>query len=337
MKTSELNYELPQALVAAKPASPRDSAKILVLNKKTGNLAESTFLNLGDFLNPGDVLVFNKTKVFPARAFGVKETGGKVEVIFLSEIKPDSWEVILGGKVKNGQKLIFGAGLEGTVEKTEQGNFLIVNQKAGEVFATLEKIGHVPLPPYIKRKDNKADKKEYQTVFAESVGSAAAPTASLHFSKRLLKSLEKQGVQQEFVTLHVGLGTFAPVKTEILEDHPIHSEYFELEEETAKKLNKAKEAGRRIIAVGTTTVRVLESAVEKNQLIPKKGTTDLFIYPGYKFKVVKGLITNFHTPSSSLLGLVFAFAGQDNIKKAYQYAIKKKFRFFSYGDGMFIE
>lgn len=258
-------------------------------------------------------------------------------MIFLSEKEPKVWEVLIGGKVNLGQKINFGEDFSGEVIKRQKDSWIIkVNLSQVEVFEILERIGHVPLPPYIKRSDKKIDKTEYQTVFAQKTGSAAAPTAGLHFTEELLKKLKHKGIQIEYLTLHVGLGTFAPVKTEKVEEHPIHSEYFELNVATAKRLNMAKKEGRRIIAVGTTVVRSLESAIESKELKHQKRTTNLFIYPGFKFKVIDGMITNFHTPKSSLLALVFAFAGKENIQKAYKHAILQKYHFFSYGDGMLI-
>lgn len=282
------------------------------------------------------MIVFNKTKVFPARIEAQKETGGKLEVLFLSAVEPKKWQVMIGGKVTEAQKIIITKKLIGIVKKTKQATFLTVNLSKLEVFEELESYGKTPLPPYIKRTADKNDQKEYQTVFAEKIGSAAAPTASLHFTKELLKTIKDHGVQIEYVTLHVGLGTFAPVKTEKVEDHPIHSEYFEIDEPTANRINKAKADGRRIIACGTTVVRTLEAAAQTGSLVAQKTETKLFIYPGFKFQIVDGMITNFHTPKSSLLALVFAFAGKENIRNAYAHAIKNKYRFFSYGDGMLI-
>jgi S-adenosylmethionine:tRNA ribosyltransferase-isomerase len=281
-------------------------------------------------------LVLNQTKVFPARIFGTKESGGKVEVVFLSESKPRIWEVIIGGKVTDGQTITFSDGFLGVVRKKEGATFIEVAQDKFELFSILEKLGQMPLPPYMKRGATKEDKQDYQTVFAKQTGSAAAPTAGLHFTDKLLQKLQELGVQIEYVTLHVGLGTFAPVKTEVLEDHPIHSEYYEIEPDVAERLNLAKKEGRRIVACGTTVVRTLESAAQTGKIVAAKKETKLFIYPGYEFRAVDAIITNFHTPKSSLLGLVFAFAGDSNVKAAYQHAIDEKYRFFSYGDGMLV-
>jgi S-adenosylmethionine:tRNA ribosyltransferase-isomerase len=336
VKTSELDYELPEELIATSPVEPRDAAKLLVLNKKSGEISDSIFSDLPKILKRGDVLVLNQTKVFPARIFGTKETGGKVEVVFLAEKIPGVWEVIIGGKVSDGQEIIFTKEFSGKVKKDSTGIFVIVEKKREEVYKLLEKLGEMPLPPYMHRKAKDSDRLDYQTVFAKEVGSAAAPTAGLHFTEELLNRLKEIGVEIEYVTLHVGLGTFAPVKTDVLEEHPIHSEYIEIDGKTANNLSRAKEEGRRIIAVGTTVMRTLESGVSNGRLVPQKKETNLFIYPGYKFLFVDGLITNFHTPKSSLLALVFALAGKESVRAAYQHAISKKYRFFSYGDGMLI-
>jgi S-adenosylmethionine:tRNA ribosyltransferase-isomerase len=336
MTTQELDYNLPKNLIAAGPVEPRDAARMLVLNRKDGTLRDSHFFDILEYLKPGDVLVLNKTKVFPARIFGHKETGGKVEVVFLSEKAPKIWEVIIGGKVSDGQEIDFGHGFLGVVRKEGHESLIEVEHSREAVFELLQKRGEMPLPPYMNRSALESDKVDYQTVFATEIGSAAAPTAGLHFTKRLLGELRDVGVEIEYVTLHVGLGTFAPVKTDVLEDHPIHSEYYEIDTETSGRLNSAKENGNRIIACGTTVMRTLESAAIDGEIVPQKAETKLFIYPGYDFKFVDGLITNFHTPKSSLLALVFAFAGQKETINAYQHAIDEKYRFFSYGDGMLI-
>lgn len=337
MKTQKLDYDYPKELIAEKPTSPRDAARMLVLDKKTGGLEHSFFKDITKYLKNGDVLVFNKTKVFPARIWATKKSGGRIELLFLKEKSPKVWEVMIRGKVGEKEELFLPKKVIVTVSKKEDGYELLVPFTKNEQVAYLEKFGKMPLPPYIKREATKKDVKDYQTVFAEHSGSAAAPTAGLHFTKRLIGRLVKKGVGIEYVTLHVGLGTFQPVKTEKLEDHPIHSEFYEIEKQTAERLNKAKTEGRRIIAVGTTAVRALESAACQGKLVAGQKETALFIYPGYQFCFVDGIITNFHTPKSSLLGLVFAFAGEKNIKKAYSEAIERKYRLFSYGDGMFIK
>lgn len=333
MKTSDLDFDLPEEKIAVKPAVPRDSAKLLILKKNETGFKESTFLHLGDYLKKGDLLVFNETKVFPARIFATKTSGGRLEVLFLEEIAPKKWEVLIGGRTKDGQKIFLSPGFEGIIEKNPQGTSLKVEKKKQEVLDFLQKNGQVPLPPYIKREATSRDREYYQTVFAKKVGSAAAPTASLHFTERLLAALQEKGVETAFVTLHVGLGTFAPVKTENLEDHNIHSENFEVSAEAAQKIAQAKKEGRRVIAVGTTVARTLESLTEIKE---KKGSTRLFITPGFQFRIIDGLITNFHTPRSSLLGLVYAFAGEQRVKHAYQFAKEHDYRFFSYGDGMLL-
>jgi len=375
MDTKKLDFNHPKGLIADRPASPRDAAKLLILDKRSGQIKHIKFSEIDQFLVPGDVLVLNETKVFAARCFGRKDTGGKVEVVFLSEEKPKVWEVLIGDKMQIGQKINFSKNFSGiVVERKKDSWMLAVDLSEKNVYKKLEKLGEMPLPPYIKRKAERKDKKDYQTVFAQKIGSAAAPTAGLHFTKRLIKKLEKKGVQIEYITLHVGLGTFAPIKTNKVEEHPIHSEYYEISREASQRLNQAKKEGRRIIACGTTVVRTLESVASachpglaRSELVESdpgsilkkdsrwrlsratirggndnyyiksgKGQTNLFIYPGYKFKIVDGMITNFHTPRSSLLALVYAFAGEENIKKAYAEAIKKKYRFYSYGDGMLI-
>jgi len=333
VRIEELDYEYPKELIATTPASPRDSAKLLVFQE--GEMIHSSFRHLSEFLKKGDVLVLNKTKVFPARIFG-ECLGRKVEVIFLNKITKNVWEVMIGGKVSDGETVALPDGLEIIITKNQNETKAKVPLSKNSLYKYLEKFGHTPLPPYMKREDNKNDKTEYQTVFAKRVGSAAAPTAGLHFTESLLEKLASSGVQIEYITLHVGLGTFAPVKTEKVEEHPIHSEYFEIDDLTAKRLNEAKKEGRRIIACGTTVVRSLESAISSGTIKPQKNETSLFITPGHRFECVDGIITNFHTPRSSLLALVYAFSGQENICKIYQEAIQNKYRLFSYGDGMLL-
>lgn len=336
MRIEELDYDLPEELIAQEPVEPRDAAKLLVLSRKSGKVEEAVFRDIINYLKKGDVLVLNQTKVFPARVFAVKSTGGRVEVVFLSEKEQGVWEVILGGKSAVGTVIDFGEFGALVVEKNG-GEALIKTVKTkDEILDYLYRHGKTPLPPYIKREANKKDATEYQTVFARQTGSAAAPTAGMHFTKELLIALEEKGVQIESVTLHVGLGTFAPVKTGMVEEHPIHKEHFEIEKEAAEAVNVAKKEGRRVIAVGTTVVRALESAVRSGQVEPQKAETSLYIYPGFEFKIIDGMITNFHTPRSSLLALVFAFAGTENVRKAYEVAVKNQYRFFSYGDAMLI-
>lgn len=335
MKTSDLDYFLPSELIAQKPIIPRDAAKLLVFNRQIKEITESTFLNLPDFLQKGDVLVLNKTKVFPARTWAKNGAGRRIEILFLAEKEPQIWEVMVRGKVNEGEKLFLTPTVFGFVSR-DSSTYLKINIKKPALLKLLAEIGEMPLPPYIKRKAVKADEKNYQTVFAQKTGSAAAPTAGLHFTSRLLAKLKRVGIQIEYVTLHVGLGTFAPIKTDKVEDHPIHAEIIEIDVKTTERLNAAKKQGRRLIACGTTVMRTLESAAKNHHIAAFKGPTSLFIYPGYHFKIVDGLITNFHTPKSSLLALVFAFAGKKDIQKLYRFAIKNRYRFFSYGDGMLI-
>lgn len=333
MKLSELDYNLPNELIAQSPTNPRDHCKMMVVEKNTGKILHKYFYDLPNFLTKNDVLVFNKTKVFPARVIGSKTTGGKVEVLFLKNIDNLTWEIITKPGIKKNQKIIFDGFDCEIIERKEKiaiAKFSIVYL---DLLEKLEKIGKTPLPPYIHSKDSEETiKKNYQTVYAQKLGSAAAPTAGLHFTRKLINEIQQKGIEIEYITLHVGLGTFEPVKEEKLEEHKIHEEYYEIENETYKRLQIAKENGKRIIAVGTTTTRVLESMdIEK-----LNGYTNLYIYPPYKFKFVDGIITNFHLPESTLLALVFAFASTELIKKAYKIAVKEKYRFFSFGDSMLI-
>jgi S-adenosylmethionine:tRNA ribosyltransferase-isomerase len=355
LKTYDFN--LPKELIAQKPVSPPDKCRLLVLAKKKKNITDDKFLNLPNYLNKGDVLVFNNSKVIPARLIGRKITGGKVEILLLRQIKPNIWECLVGNlpiKKQLGTNLLFAGSQEhlllagkiiSRAKDTAQIKFNLSGQK---LMIQILKLGQMPTPPYIKRI---AKANEYQTFFAKELGSVAAPTAGLHFTPRMFKKLKQKGIQIEFVTLHVGLGTFQPIKVEDITRHQIHAEYFELDKQTAKRLNQAKKENRRIIAVGTTSVRVLESCAspschgEQSRTIcegvysikSKKGRTDIYIYPGYKFKFVDALITNFHLPKSSLLLLVSAFASSNLIKKSYQHAISKKYRFYSFGDVMLIK
>lgn len=342
MKLSEFNYNLPEELIAQMPAEPRDQSRLLILNKKRGTITHHTFCEIIKYFQPGDVLVVNNSKVFPARLLGCREdTGGKAEVLLNKNIENSIWEV-MGKNLKPGIKVVFkNSILKATViEKDEKIAQIKFNLSGEEFFTEIEKIGHTPLPPYIKKNDTKKDKNDYQTVYAKPIGSSAAPTAGLHFTEKLLDQIKAKGVEIIEVTLHVGLGTFAPVESENIEDHDIHSEYYTVEKEEFKKIIEAKKEGRRIIAVGTTSTRVLETVFNSSNsqsLDPNfNGWTNIFIYPGYKFKCIDGLITNFHLPKSSLLMLVSAFAGKKNIDKSYQEAIEQNYRFFSYGDAMLI-
>ena len=349
----QFDYHLPPQLISQQPLKPRDRARLLILQRNSGKLAQQHFYDLPEILKPGEVLVFNDSRVIPARLLGKKVTGGKVEIFLLKKLRnkeikklreninANVWEVIIGGKVDLGQKIFLNKKVEAIVLKKIKDNLweAFFNCSDKKLFS----IGQTPLPPYIKKKSSLAD---YQTIFAKRAGSVAAPTAGLHFTKRLLTKLKQRGVQLEYLTLHVGLGTFAPVKTENILEHKMHSELAIIDAATARRLNRAKREGRQIIAVGTTSVRTLESFAAKREFIkPGSAWTDIFIYPGYKFKFVDQIITNFHLPKSTLLLLVAAFCGQGRkkpgagialVKRAYQEAIKKHYKFFSFGDGMLI-
>ena len=348
LKTADFNYHLPAELIAQTPAEPRDHSRLLVLAKKSGEVEHKHFYDLINYLRPGDVLVVNNSKVFPARLLGKKiGSGGQVEVFLLKHISDQKWECLLGGRASEKLEIEFGAGLKTRVVKNNQDGTweLEFNKNAKELLAIAEKIGLVPLPPYIKRdKEIKEDKARYQTVYAdkEQVGSVAAPTAGLHFTPELLEKIKVLGVEILEVTLHVGMGTFAPVKTDNILEHKMHAERLEIKAAAVKKIIAAKQAKKRIIAVGTTSCRSLETLgkylapSEFNDGKNFKCWTDIFIYPPYQFKVVDALITNFHLPESTLLMLISALAGKANIDKAYEIAIKRGYRFFSYGDAMFI-
>lgn len=339
---SDFNYHLPSELIAQKPATPRDAARLLVVNKKAKEIEHKKFSNLVDYLQPGDVLVLNDSKVFPARLFGHKKnTGGAVEIFLHKKIKDNIWECLLGGRVSEGLTIDLTPNFWATVKNNNQdGTWLLEFNKSGEnFFKEVYKVGHLPLPPYIKRvKDQKEDKRNYQTVYAADtkVGSVAAPTAGLHFTPRLLKKIKDKGVIIERVTLHVGLGTFSPVKTENILDHKMHREFVEIDQDTIKRLKVYKKNQQRIIAVGTTSARTLESWGAAAFPGKYSAWTDIFIYPGYKFTIVDALITNFHLPKSTLLMLVSALAGKKLTEEAYLSAVTDKYRFFSYGDAMFI-
>lgn len=341
-KLSDFDYKLPAELIAQEQMSPRDHSRLLILDKKTGDISHHHFFDIVDYLQAGDVLVVNDSKVFPARLFGTKQkTGGVVEIFLHKNINSNTWECLLGGRVSEGLTIDLDKNFFAIVEKNNNdGTWLVSFNKTGQdFFKKINKIGHLPLPPYIKRSEDKLqDKKSYQTAYADSkkIGSVAAPTAGLHFTPRLLKKIRAKGVIIETVTLHVGLGTFSPIKTDNILEHKMHSEYAEITPETIKVLKQAQRDKRRVIAVGTTSCRTLESWA-KAKFPDNFGTwTDIFIYPGYKFQVVTALITNFHLPKSSLLLLVSALAGKNNIDLAYKEAIAAKYRFFSYGDAMFI-
>lgn len=339
MKVSEFNYELPEELIAQTPLEKRDESRLMILNRKNQTIEHKKFKNILEYLKPGDVLVRNNTKVIPARLYGKKETGANVEFLLLNRIEEDFWEVMVrpGRKLPVGTKVTFGNGLleAEILEILNDGNRKVKFSYDGIFNQILDKIGLMPLPPYIKEKLE--DKKRYQTVYAKYEGSAAAPTAGLHFTEELLTKIQEKGVQIANVTLHVGIGTFRPVKVEKIEEHDMHSEHFYIKQEDVEKINIAKKNGKRVIAIGTTSCRVLESIADEEGLVKQyEGDTQIFIYPGYKFKCIDGLITNFHLPESTLLMLVSALAGKEYIMKAYNEAVKEKYRFFSFGDAMFI-
>lgn len=340
MKTSDFFYELPKELIAQTPLEPRDSSRLLILGKKNGEIEHKHFYDIIDYLNEGDCLIANDSRVLPARIFGVrKETGASVEFLLLKQISGNRWETLCkpGKKAKVGAKFSFGEGLmTATVtEVREDGNRIVDFDCNEKFFTVLDKIGQMPLPPYITKKLE--DKERYQTVYSHELGSAAAPTAGLHFTKELMDKIRKKGVKIAYVTLHVGLGTFRPVKTDDVTKHKMHSEHYEISEETAKIINETKKNGKRVIAVGTTSCRTLESVASSyGEIKACDGWTDIFIYPGYDFKVLDGLITNFHLPESTLIMLVSAFAGFDNVMNAYKTAVNEKYRFFSFGDAMAI-
>ena len=340
MKTSDFYYDLPQELIAQTPIEPRDHSRMMILHRDSDLIEHGHFYDITDQLNEGDCLIVNDSRVIPARIYGHKEdTGAKIEFLLLRQLDGSRWETLVkpGRKAKIGSSFIFGDGiLEATVEEiTDDGN-RIVNLKSEEnIYATLDKIGQMPLPPYITAKLE--DQERYQTVYSHELGSAAAPTAGLHFTTELMDRIRAKGVNIGYVTLHVGLGTFRPVKVDDVTKHKMHSEHYEIPPETAELINKTKAAGKRVIAVGTTSCRTLESvAAEKGRIEACDGFTDIFIYPGFEFKVLDGLITNFHLPESTLIMLVSAFYGYDKTMKAYEIAVKEKYRFFSFGDCMVI-
>lgn len=336
MKTSDFYYNLPEELIAQTPLEPRDSSRMLVLNKETGELAHRHFYDIIDYLREGDCLILNDSRVLPARIFGVKEgTGANVEFLLLKCVGGKSWECLTkpGRKAKAGAKFIFGDGIMSAkvTDVTEEGNRIVEFECKGNFYENLDKIGQMPLPPYIHEK--LTDQERYQTVYSRERGSAAAPTAGLHFTPTLLKKLQEKGVKLGFVTLHVGLGTFRPVKVDDVTNHKMHSEHYEMSEKTAALINETKKNGGRVISVGTTSCRTLETVAKKEGCIrASEGWTDIFIYPGFKFEVIDGLITNFHLPESTLIMLVSAFAGFDNVMNAYNIAVAEKYRFFSFGD-----
>lgn len=340
MKTSDFDYDLPQELIAQHPAAQRDHSRLLVMDKKSGAVEHRLFKDIVEYLHAGDVLVLNNTKVIPARIFGVKEGGtAKIEVLLLKrdETLPNTWEVLVhpGKRCKVGTVIDFGEGrLKGEVIANTSAGRKITFHFDGIFEEILDELGTMPLPPYIH--EQLEDQNRYQTVYAKVDGSAAAPTAGLHFTTALLDTLREKGVEIEEVLLHVGLGTFKPVDEENIEDHEMHSEYYEISADTARRINQAKDEGRRIISVGTTSTRALESAARDGRLVAGSGWTTIFIYPGYQWQIVDGLITNFHLPKSTLMMLVSTLSTRENILRAYEEAVRERYRFFSFGDAMFI-
>ncbi|MBR0376755.1 MAG: tRNA preQ1(34) S-adenosylmethionine ribosyltransferase-isomerase QueA [Firmicutes bacterium] len=338
MLVSDFDYYLPPELIAQDPIEPRDASRLLIVDRKSGSIRHSIFRELGKELQPGDMLVLNDTKVLPARVYAYKESGARIELLLLKQTGLDVWQCLVrpGNKARVGVKLLFASDAMRAeiIDVAEEGSRLVRFEHDGDFFQLLEQLGTMPLPPYIKKPLK--DQNRYQPVYARERGSAAAPTAGLHFTNALLDSLREQDVLIEKVLLHVGLGTFRPVNADKVEDHVMHSEFFRITEETASRINDARSKGGRIIAVGTTSVRTLETAADEDGTLHKaEGWTQKFIYPGYKFKIVDGMITNFHLPKSTLLMLVSAFAGRDLVMKAYQTAIEQHYRFFSFGDACF--
>ena len=340
MKRSDFWYDLPEELIAQTPIEPRNASRMLLLDRSNGSVAHDRFYNLCSHLKKGDLLVLNDSRVIPARIYGEKEDNGTfIEFLLLEQKENMKWEILCrpGKKAKVGTRFTFGGGrLKAVItDILEDGNRIAEFECEGSIFAALDEIGQMPLPPYIKEK--LADKERYQPVYSHELGSAAAPTAGLHFTKEMLADIEARGINIAYVTLHVGLGTFRPVKEDKVLDHKMHSEHYELPERTARLINETKKSGGRVIAVGTTSCRTLESvATFYNEIKPCEGYTDIFIYPGYKFKVLDGLITNFHLPESTLIMLVSAFAGYENTMNAYRIAVEERYRFFSFGDCMLI-
>lgn len=339
MKTSDFYFDLPEEQIAQVPLKDRTSSRLMVLDKKTGDIEHKHFYDIIDELHEGDCLVLNNTRVIPARLFGARPSGGKVEFLLLTRKDKDKWEVLVkpGKKARPGDTIIFGDGLlTATVDEViEDGNRIVTFKYDGIFEEVLDKLGEMPLPPYIHEKLE--DKERYQTVYSKYEGSAAAPTAGLHFTQDLLAKIQEKGIKIAYVTLHVGLGTFRPVKVDDVLDHEMHSEFYMIDEENAAIINETKKAGGRIISVGTTSTRTLESNADENGFVSaKSGWTKIFIYPGYEFKCIDALITNFHLPESTLIMLVSALAGKEHVLDAYNIAVKEGYRFFSFGDAMFI-
>lgn len=341
VKVDLFDFNLPESLIAQTPLKNRSDSRLMVLNKETGDLEHTVFKNITDYLQPGDCLVLNDTKVLPARLFGIKEdTGAKIEVLLLKQIEDDRWETLVkpAKRIKIGSEIVFGDGkLKATcIEEKEHGGRILQFQYEGIFYEVLDALGEMPLPPYIKEQLD--DRDRYQTVYAKESGSAAAPTAGLHFTEALLEEIKNMGVHIAFITLHVGLGTFRPVSVEDVDNHSMHAEFYQVNEETAELINSVKQQGGRIISVGTTSTRTLETIASANdgQIVSTSGWTDIFIFPGYEFKGIDGMITNFHLPKSTLIMLVSALAGREHVLHAYEEAVNQKYRFFSFGDAMLI-
>ena len=341
MKVSDFDFYLPEELIAQHPLEKRDASRLMVLDKNSGNIEHKSFHDIIDYLNKGDTLVLNNTRVMPARLIGEKEeTGGKIEFLLLRRIEGDKWECLAkpGKRAKVGQRFTFGEGKLKceVVDKIEEGNIIIEFSYDGIFEQVLDELGEMPLPPYITEKLD--DRERYQTVYSKEKGSAAAPTAGLHFTNELLEEIKSKGINIAYLTLHVGLGTFRPVKVDDINEHIMHSEYYHLDKENAEIINETKKRGNKVIAVGTTSTRTLETIGDENGFVREQsGWTDIFIYPGYKYRVIDQLITNFHLPESTLIMLVSALAGKENVMNAYNIAVNEKYRFFSFGDSMFIK
>ncbi|WP_213974779.1 tRNA preQ1(34) S-adenosylmethionine ribosyltransferase-isomerase QueA [Tepidanaerobacter acetatoxydans] len=340
MKLEDFDFDLPEELIAQEPIKDRSKSRLLVLNKTTGEIEHKIFEDVVNYFEQGDCLVLNNTKVIPARLIGYrKKTNGKIEVVLLKSIGSDTWEVLVkpGHKARIGDEVIFGDGrlIAKIIDDTDFGGRIVKFLYSNSFEEILNELGQMPTPPYIKKKLQ--DKNRYQTVYAQVPGSAAAPTAGLHFTEELLKKIKEKGISIVFITLHVGLGTFRPVKVENIEEHKMHAEYYEISNKTAEVINSTRQAGRKVFAVGTTSTRTLETVADVNgQIKPGSGWSDIFIYPGYNFKAIDGLITNFHLPKSTLIMLVSAFAGREKILNAYKEAVSERYQFFSFGDAMLI-
>ncbi len=341
MRIEEFDYDLPLSLIAQYPSPQRGETLLMILDRQTGGVEHRVFQEIMEYLRPGDLLVMNNTRVLPARLIGKKETGGKIEMLLIPSWNgaTGEWKALIkgAGKIKPGARIRFEPEIQGEIEEVKDGKGRVAFSYPGEVARLLQEIGHIPLPPYIKREDEPLDRERYQTVFAERDGSIAAPTAGLHFTRALLQSLEEKGVRSAKITLHIGTGTFTPVKTGVVEDHIMEAEWVEISEKTAAEINTTKARGGRVVSVGTTTTRALESFSDGDGRVRSgRGMSSLFIYPPYRFRVIDGLITNFHLPKSTLIMLVSAFAGKDFLMKAYREAVQKKYKFYSYGDAMLI-